>query len=203
MGNDIALSSNPHGIDASLIELGVRQILKGLGQDLEREGLKGTPARVAKAYQEIFKGVLLTNQQIADMLDVCFEEGFQGDSGMVVESNISFFSTCEHHLLPMYDMVAHVGYIPNGKVIGLSKIARIVELVSARPSLQERIGQDIVDVLHKITGADSIMVVIEGKHACMTMRGIKSVNAVTKTATIKGLFTESEVRNEFYSIINR
>lgn len=190
-------------IDKAKIEQGVVLILEALGQDIKREGLKGTPRRVAQAYEEIFKGVNYTNDEIAELCDVCFEEGFDRteQASMVVESNITLFSMCEHHLLPMYDMVAHVGYIPKTKVIGLSKIARIVELASSRPTLQERLGEDIAYVISKITGSSDVMVVIEGKHACMSMRGIKSRNAVTKTATIRGVFNSPEIRSEFYSII--
>lgn len=201
---DIAYNASRE-IDTAKIEQGVTLILEALGQDITREGLKGTPHRVASAYNEIFKGVNYTNDEIADMLNVCFEEGFdtKKQRPMVVEQNIDLFSMCEHHLLPMYEMVAHVGYIPVNKVIGLSKIPRIVELVAARPTLQERLGDDIAYILSKITESDDVIVVIEGKHACVAMRGIKSRSMVTTTATIRGKFESPEIRSEFYDIIKR
>lgn len=187
-------------IDKKTIEDCIRKILQALGDDPNRPGLIETPKRVANAYAELFEGMNYTNDEIAVMFDKCFED-VQSDD-LVTELNIPIFSTCEHHLLMMYDMYCHVGYIPNGKVIGLSKIARVAEMCSRRLQLQERLGQDIADVLSKILDTDDIIVVIEGKHGCMTARGIKKPDAVTKTACIRGKFkTVSDLRREFYSLL--
>lgn len=187
-------------IDTNKIEKLVPQFLEALGDDPSREGLKETPKRVAKMCLEIFEGMMYSNEDIARMFDKCFEDVDTGD--LVVESNIPVFSTCEHHIATMYDMRVHIGYIPNHKVIGLSKLARIADMCSKRLQLQERIGSDIADVLEIVLGTKDVIVVIEGKHACMTRRGIKAREAVTKTATLRGEFnTDYNLRKEFYSLI--
>ena len=141
-----------------------------------------------------------TNEEIAHMFDKCFEDVKTGD--LVVESNIPIHSFCEHHIMLMYDMSVAIGYIPNGKVIGLSKLARIADMVGKRLQLQERIGSDIADVLEIVLNTKDIIVVINGKHGCMTARGIKAREAVTKTATLRGRFeSDSDLRSEFYSLI--
>ena len=167
-------------IDTEAIEHHIRGILEALGDDPDREGLKDTPKRVAKMYEEVFEGMCYTNDEIAEMFDKCFEDTTTGD--LVVIDNIPVFSYCEHHMALMYDMNVSVGYIPNGKVIGLSKVARIADMCAKRLQLQERIGADIYDVLKKVLGTENIIVVIEGSHSCMTARGIKKVNSKTKTA---------------------
>ena len=188
-------------IDELRIKDLTRQFLEALGDDPDREGLQKTPDRVARMCSEIFEGMLYSNQEIAEMYDTCFEDVKTGD--LVVESNIPIHSFCEHHIMLMYDMSVAIGYIPNGKVIGLSKLARISDMVSKRLQLQERIGSDIADILSMILGTNDIIVVIEGKHGCMTARGIKSREAVTKTATLRGRFeSDSDLRSEFYSLIN-
>lgn len=188
-------------IDELKIKDLTRQFLEALGDDPDREGLKKTPDRVARMCSEIFEGMLYSNREIAEMYDTCFEDVKTGD--LVVESNIPIHSFCEHHIMLMYDMSVAIGYIPNGKVIGLSKLARISDMVSKRLQLQERIGSDIADILSMILGTNDIIVVIEGKHGCMTARGIKSREAVTKTATLRGRFeSDSDLRSEFYSLIN-
>lgn len=188
-------------IDELKIKDLTRQFLEALGDDPDREGLKKTPDRVARMCSEIFEGMLYSNQEIAEMYDTCFEDVKTGD--LVVESNIPIHSFCEHHIMLMYDMSVAIGYIPNGKVIGLSKLARISDMVSKRLQLQERIGSDIADILSMILGTNDIIVVIQGKHGCMTARGIKSREAVTKTATLRGRFeSDSDLRSEFYSLIN-
>lgn len=187
-------------IDELKIKDLTRQFLEALGDDPDREGLKKTPDRVARMCSEIFEGMLYSNQEIAEMYDTCFEDVKTGD--LVVESNIPIHSFCEHHIMLMYDMSVAIGYIPNGKVIGLSKLARISDMVSKRLQLQERIGSDIADILSMILGTNDIIVVIQGKHGCMTARGIKSREAVTKTATLRGRFeSDSDLRSEFYSLI--
>lgn len=176
------------------------EFLKAIGDDPNREGLLKTPNRVAKMCVEIFEGMTHSNHEIAEMFNTCFEDVKTGD--LVVESNIPIHSFCEHHLMLMYDMSVAIGYIPNGKVIGLSKLARISDMVGKRLQLQERIGSDIADILHEILNTNDIIVVIQGKHGCMTARGIKSREAVTKTATLRGRFeSDSDLRSEFYSLI--
>jgi GTP cyclohydrolase I len=187
-------------IDSQKIEQAVRMLLEALGDDPEREGLKETPKRVSKMYQEVFEGMRYTNDEIAQMFDKCFEDTTTGD--LVVIEKIPVFSYCEHHMALMYDMNVSVGYIPKGKVIGLSKVARIADMCAKRLQLQERIGTDIYEVLKKVLGTDDIIVVIEGSHSCMTARGIKKVGSKTKTACCKGLFrNNSDLRNEFYNLI--
>ncbi len=187
-------------IDSAKIEEAVKMILEALGDDPEREGLVETPKRVANMYNEAFEGMKYTNHEIAQMFNKCFEEPTTGD--LVVVDNIPVFSYCEHHLALMYDMTVSVGYIPDKKVIGLSKIARIADMVAKRLQLQERIGTDIYEVLHEVLGVEDIIVVIEGSHSCMTSRGIKKVGSKTKTACCMGRFkTEAGLRQEFFSLI--
>lgn len=182
-----------------VIEKSIFAILVALGDDPHREGLEKTPFRVAKMYNEIFEGMKYTNDDIANMFNTCFEDVNTGD--LVTVTDIPVFSTCEHHLATMYNMKIHVGYIPNGKVIGLSKIARIADVVSRRLQLQEKIGTDIADILQKILDTPDVIVVIEGEHSCMTMRGIKKPGTTTRTAALRGKFdTDHELRKEFYSL---
>ena len=181
-------------IDKDAIEYHIREILKALGDDPEREGLKETPSRVARMYEEVFEGMKYTNDEIAEMFNKTFEEYGNEDEGvsrigdMVVVKDIDIFSYCEHHMALMYDMKVTVAYVPNGKVIGLSKIARVADMVSKRLQLQERIGSDIADVITKITGSEDVAVYIEGCHSCMTARGIKKNQAKTYTQTLRGKF---------------
>lgn len=187
-------------IDKNKIEELTREFLIALGDDPDREGLKKTPSRVARMCDELFEGMTYSNHEIAEMFNTCFEDVKTGD--LVVESNIPIHSFCEHHLMLMYDMSVAIGYIPNGKVIGLSKLARISDMVGKRLQLQERIGSDIADILHEILNTNDIIVVIQGKHGCMTARGIKSREAITRTATLRGRFeSDSDLRSEFYSLI--
>ena len=187
-------------IDTKAIEKAVKSILVALGDNPDREGLKDTPRRVAKMYAEVFEGMCYNNEEIADKFNKCFEDGATGD--LVTIADIPIFSYCEHHLALMYNMKVHVGYLPRGKVIGLSKVARIADMVGKRLQLQERIGADIADVLEKVLGTDDIIVVIEGEHSCMTARGVKKPGTKTRTATLRGVFkTDSDLRNEFYSLV--
>lgn len=187
-------------INKDIIESAVVQIIRALGDDVQREGLKETPKRVAKMFVEVFEGMQYTNAEVADMFNKCFEDVETGD--LVVVEHIPIFSYCEHHLALMYNMDVSVGYLPKGKVIGLSKVARIADLVSKRLQLQERIGMDIMDVLKKILGTDDIIVVIRGEHSCMTARGVKKPGTITKTSAISGAFkTDTALRQEFYSLI--
>ncbi|MBQ7265489.1 MAG: GTP cyclohydrolase I FolE [Firmicutes bacterium] len=176
-------------IDTKAIEEHIRGILKALGDDPEREGLADTPKRVAKMYEEVFEGMNYTNDEIAEMFEKTFSEDYRTSSrDLVVVRDINIFSFCEHHMALMYDMKVSVAYIPKGKVIGLSKIARIAEMVGKRLQLQERIGNDIADIMSKVTGSEDVAVMIQGCHSCMTARGIKNVNAKTFTTTLRGAF---------------
>lgn len=176
-------------IDTKAIEEHIKGILVALGDNPNREGLKETPSRVAKMYQEVFEGMTYTNHEIATMFDKTFEEDFScsGDECVVVR-DIEIFSYCEHHLALMYDMKVTVGYVPKGKVIGLSKIARIADMVSKRLQLQERIGRDIAEIIKEVTGSFDVAVRIEGYHSCMSGRGIKKTGAKTVTHSLHGRF---------------
>ncbi len=177
-------------IDTKAIEEHIRGILIALGDDPDREGLKDTPKRVAKMYEEVFAGMNYTNHEIAKMFDKTFEDGVDGTGfgQVVVMKDIDIFSYCEHHLALMYDMKVTVAYIPNGKVIGLSKLARICDMVGRRLQLQERIGKDIADIVCEVTGSADVAVCIEGYHSCVSARGIKKENAATFTAELRGRF---------------
>ncbi len=186
--------------DHERIKEAVRILIEELGDDPEREGLKDTPDRVARMFDEVFEGMRYTNDEIADMFNRCFEAEKSRD--LVLVKDIEVFSHCEHHLALMYNMHCHVGYIPNGKVIGLSKIARICDMVSKRLQLQERICSDIAEIIQKVCGTEDVIVIVEGEHSCMTARGIKKGGAKTRTAAIRGLFdTDHELRNEVYNLL--
>lgn len=181
------------------IESCIYKLLELIGDDPNRAGLKETPNRVARMFQEVFEGMQYTNAEIAEMFDKCFEDVDTDD--LVVIKDISIFSYCEHHMALMYDMKVSVGYIPKGKVIGLSKVARVVEMCGKRLQLQEKLGNDIYEVLSLMLGTDDIAVRITGKHSCMTARGIKNQNSVTETASLHGVFKQnSDLRKEFYSL---
>ena len=174
--------------------------IEALGDDPEREGLVGTPDRVARMYDEIFEGMRYTNDEIAQMFNKCFEQEKSRD--LVLVKDIECFSWCEHHLALMYNMRCHVAFIPNGMDIGLSKIARLCDMVCKRLQLQERICSDIAEIMQKVCGTDDVIVIIEGEHSCMTSRGIKSRGAKTRTSAIRGLFdTDHELRNEVYALL--
>jgi len=177
-------------IDQKAIEEHIRGILVALGDDPEREGIKDTPNRGARMYAEVFEGMNYTNEEIAAMFSKNFDVPSSSQEDMVVVKDIEVFSYCEHHLALMYDMKVTVAYIPNGKVIGLSKIARIADMVAKRLQLQERIGTDIADVIRMATGSKDVAVYIEGNHSCMTARGIKKPSAKTVTTTFRGRFED-------------
>lgn len=172
-----------------LIEESVRNILKALGDDPEREGLLETPARVARMYDEVFEGMRYTNDELAEMFDRCFTENSSGE--MVVVKNIDVFSYCEHHLALMYNMKVSVAYLPKGRVIGLSKIARIADMVCRRLQLQERITSDIAEILQKVLQTEDVLVHVAGEHSCMTARGIKKPGTVTTTTVVRGAFKDN------------
>ncbi len=181
-------------IDTEAIRGHIRGIIEALGDDPEREGLRDTPERVARMYEEVFEGMNYSNHEIAQMFNKTFADRMeftQDRQDMVVVRDIDIFSYCEHHLALMYDMKVTVGYIPKGKVIGLSKIARIADMVGKRLQLQERIGSDIADILQEVTGSGDVGVIIEGRHSCMAARGIKKP-ATTKTYTFRGAFEQDK-----------
>lgn len=183
-------------INQEAIKEHIRGILEALGDDPDREGLKDTPERVARMYAEVFEGMNYTNDELAAMYSKSFDVPVSSAGDMVVVKDIEVFSYCEHHLALMYDMKVAVAYIPNGRVIGLSKIARIADMAAKRLQLQERIGTDIAEIISKATGSPDVAVYIEGCHSCMTARGIKKNAAKTVTTTFRGRFeTEEELKN--------
>ncbi|WP_097027016.1 GTP cyclohydrolase I FolE [Clostridium peptidivorans] len=185
-------------IDVKAIEEHIRGILVALGDDPNREGLKDTPKRVAKMYEEVFKGMCFTNDEIAEMFNTTFEDDLsikENSNDIVFMKDIEIFSHCEHHLALMYNMKVAIAYVPNGKVIGLSKIARIADMVGRRLQLQERIGSDIAEIMEKITGSEDVAVIIEGEHGCMSTRGIKKPGTKTISTTLRGRFNTDTILN--------
>ena len=185
--------------DLKLIEDSVRNILIALGEDPNREGLVETPKRVAKMYDEVFEGMKYSNDEIAEVFSKCFIEDYDG---MIIEKDIPTFSYCEHHMALMYNMNVSLAYIPKGKVIGLSKIVRIVDMVSKRLQLQERLTKDIGDIIMKSCSTDSVAVIVSGEHSCVTTRGIKKNGEKTVTTYFTGDFkNNNELRKEFLNSI--
>ncbi len=182
----------------SVMEGAVRQILESIGEDPERQGLQRTPLRVAKAYAELTSGYHVDAEALVNdaIFDVDYDE-------MVLVKDIDFYSMCEHHMLPFYGK-AHVAYIPNGKVIGLSKIPRIVEMFARRLQVQERMTQEIADFLNNTLEAQGVAVVVEGQHMCAAMRGVKKANARMTTSAMLGSFKHNpQTRGEFLDHIGR
>lgn len=174
-------------IDTAAIEAHIRGIIEALGDDPGREGLLETPARVARMYSEVFEGMRYTNKEIAEMFGKTFETKWQGEDFVLVR-DIETFSYCEHHMALMYNMKISVAYIPDGKVLGLSKIARIADMACRRLQLQERIGADIAEIMELASGSGDVAVIIRANHSCMTARGIKKPSAETSTVTLRGRF---------------
>lgn len=185
-------------IDHDRIAAAVREILFAVGEDPDREGLVETPARVARAYEEIFAGL---HHDPAEILSVTFDISHEE---MVLVRDIDLYSMCEHHLVPFHG-VAHVGYIPakNGKVTGLSKLARLVEVYARRPQVQERLTSQIADALMKHLEPQGAIVVVEAEHLCMTMRGVRKPGASTITSAVRGQLREPASRAEAMSLILR
>jgi len=185
-------------IDIKAIEEHIRGILIALGDNPDREGLKDTPKRVAKMYEEVFKGMCYSNDEIVELFNTTFEDDLyvnDNSNDIVFMKDIEIFSHCEHHLSLMYNMKVAIAYIPNKKIIGLSKIARIADMVGRRLQLQERIGSDIAEILQNITGSEDIAVIIQGEHGCMTTRGIEKPGAKTISTTIRGRFNTDSILN--------
>ncbi len=183
--------------DRERVTNAVRELLIGIGEDPDREGLANTPSRVAKSYEEIFSGLHSTAE---DVLTTTFS---LGHDELVVVRDIQLYSTCEHHLVPFHG-VAHVGYIPgeDGRITGLSKIARLVDLYSRRPQVQERLTTQIADAMVNTLNPRGVIVVIECEHLCMSMRGIRKPGAKTLTSAVRGQLREASTRAEAMALIN-
>ena len=192
-------------IDKEAVKKHIRGILEALGDDPDREGLMETPDRVARMYEEVFEGMNYSNDQIAEMYSKTFEDDLsvKNHKDMVVVKDIDIFSYCEHLAL-MYNMKVTVAYQPKEKILGLSKIARICDMVGKRLQLQERIGSDIAEIISKVAGTEDVAVLIEGNHSCMSARGIKKNQAKTITSTLRGRFeSDSAMENRFYMLADR
>lgn len=177
------------------IEHHIKEILKLVGEDVEREGLIETPARVARMYEEIFAGYDVDPREV---LGVTFEENHQE---LVIVKDIVYYSQCEHHMAPFFGKV-HIGYIPSGRIAGLSKLARLVEAVTRRLQVQERITSQIADIMDEVLKPEGVMVVVEGEHLCMCARGVKKPGSKTVTSAVRGSFrSEPAARAEFLSLI--
>jgi len=185
-------------MDRKKIEKGVRLILEGIGEDTERPGLKGTPERIAKLYEEIFSGLQTPTEEILKPI-----EGESHDE-IVLLKDIPFYSVCEHHLLPFIGK-AHVAYIPSkGNIVGLSKLAEAVEIFAKRPTVQERLTTQLADLLMEKLKPKGAMVIIDAEHLCLSMRGIKKPGARTVTSAVRGIFrTKDSTRQELIGLINR
>ena len=182
-------------VNKEKIEAAVKLLLEGIGEDVNREGLVETPARIARMYEEVFSGM---DEDAKEFLAKCFHVE---NSDMVLEKDIVFYSMCEHHLLPFYGK-AHVAYIPNGEVVGLSKLARTVEVYAKRPQLQEQLTSQIADALMEFLKPQGAMVMIEAEHTCMTMRGVKKPGSKTVTFVCRGAFEENEkLQNQFFALV--
>jgi len=180
------------------LETTVRNLLEQIGEDPAREGLAKTPQRVARMYEFLTRGY---HQDVKEVLNgAVFQEKY---SEMVIVKDIDFFSLCEHHLVPFYGK-CHIAYIPNGKIIGLSKLPRLVEVFARRLQVQERLTQQIAETLYDCLSPDGVSVVMEARHLCMMMRGVEKQNSVATTSAMLGVFRDDvKTRNEFLTLINR
>ena len=180
------------------ISQSVVAILEAIGEDPAREGLRDTPKRVAHLYQEIFAGIGLDP---VEALTITFDE--KPDGGTIILRDLSFYSMCEHHLLPFYGM-AHIGYIPTNRICGVSKLARALDLVAKRPQLQERMTSQLADAVYRGLDADGVAVVIDAEHLCMTMRGVRKPGSRIVTTAIRGPFANGEIGSrDFLSMLQR
>jgi GTP cyclohydrolase I len=183
-----------HEYDHERAERAVKELLLAIGENPEREGLKDTPARVARAFKENFAGLW---QSPEDVLTTTFDIGHEE---LVIIRDIEVFSHCEHHLTPFHG-VAHVGYIPSGKITGLSKVARLVDLFARRPQVQERLTSQIADAMVEILDAAGVIVIIDCEHMCMSMRGVRKSEARTVTSAVRGILRDAATRAEAISLI--
>ncbi|MFO7952799.1 MAG: GTP cyclohydrolase I FolE [Bacillota bacterium] len=184
-------------MDKEKIKKGVEMILEAVGEDLNREGLRGTPDRVANMYAELFEGL---KQDPHDHLKTCFVE--DGHDEIVLVKDISFYSMCEHHLLPFYG-TAHVAYLPaGGRIVGLSKLVRVIETLARRPQLQERLTSKVADIITEELEPKGVVVVVEAEHLCMSIRGVGKPGSKTVTSAVRGLFRRNQSsRVEVFSLI--
>jgi GTP cyclohydrolase I len=184
------------GVDRPRIEAAVREILVAIGEDPDRDGLRDTPARVARSYDELFAGL---SQDPAETVAAVFDLGHHE---MILVKDIEVYSVCEHHLLPFHG-VAHVAYIPgeHGRITGLSKVARLVDVYARRPQVQERLASQIADALVEHVGARGVIVVVECEHLCMSMRGVRKPGARTVTSAVRGVMRDAATRAEAMSLI--
>ena len=183
------------GIDHQRIEAAVREILLAVGEDPDREGLRETPARVARMYSELFSGLHCDPREF---LTKTFTQKYDE---MVLVKDINFNSLCEHHLLPFFGK-AHVAYLPNGKIVGLSKLARVVEALARRPQVQERMTEELADLLMGELDARGVGVILEATHTCMTIRGIRKPNSICTTSAMRGIFRENQsTRSELMALV--
>ena len=183
--------------DEPAIKTAVASIIKAIGEDPKREGLVGTPRRVAEMYAELFMGI---GMDAKEELSVVYEAGHRE---MVILRDIPFYSMCEHHLLPFYG-VAHIGYVPdvNGRIVGISKLARVLEIITKRPQIQERMTSEIADAIMDGLKPSGVVVVVQAEHLCMIMRGIKKPGSHIVTSALRGTFrTHPETRTEFFSLL--
>lgn len=184
-----------HEFDREKVREGVKMILEGVGEDPGREGLINTPDRVARMYEELFSGM---SELSSEVLDTVFHEDYDE---VVLLKDIEFSSVCEHHLMP-FTGKAHVAYLPDGKIVGLSKLARAVEHFAKRPQVQERLTAQIADLISKTLEPKGVAVVLEATHTCMTMRGVKKPGSVMTTSAMRGLIRENlATRNEVLGLI--
>lgn len=182
-------------IDEEKIKEGVRLLLEGIGEDVNREGLKDTPDRIARMYSEIYAGY---EEDASEHLSKRFHVD---NDEIVLEKDIVFYSTCEHHLMPFYGK-AHIAYIPNGEVVGISKLARTLEVYAKRLQIQEQLTSQVADSIMKELNAKGVMVVIEAEHMCMTMRGIKKPGSKTVTMASRGEFEKEEMKEKFFRMLS-
>jgi len=183
-----------HEYDHDRAERAVKELLLAIGEDPDREGLKETPARVARAFKENFAGLWQSPEEV---LTTTFDIGHEE---LVIIRDIEVFSHCEHHLTPFHG-VAHVGYIPSGKITGLSKVARLVDLFARRPQVQERLTSQIADAMVEILDAAGVIVIIDCEHLCMSMRGVRKSEARTVTSAVRGILRDAATRAEAISLI--
>ena len=190
-----AAIEKPSAIDHDRIAAAVREILLAVGEDPDREGLRETPLRIARMYEEMFAGL---HKDPASVLKRTFVEKYDE---MVLVKDIAFDSMCEHHLLPFFGK-AHIAYIPNGKIVGLSKIPRVVEIVARRPQVQERMTEELADLVMNELDAQGVAVVLEASHTCMSIRGVRKPDSICTTSAMRGTFRQNlPTRSEFLSLI--
>ena len=186
-------------VDKKMIEEGIKLILKGIGEDINREGLKGTPGRVAEMYEEIFSGI---GKDPASELEPMFDENHDE---IILIKNIPFYSVCEHHMIPFVGK-AHIAYVPNktGKIIGLSKLTRVLDIAAKRLQVQERLTSIVADTIMRKLKPRGVLVIVEAEHLCMSMRGVKKPDTLTVTSAVRGLFKENPAsRAEAVALIKK